>query len=447
MTLLRQEATADPTKTGISNVDDLSTTLVNMTLNASSAVERQSSIEGLAYTSLQPKVKEDIITNSGLVSKLVGYLKANASNDPSNFGILTIFANLTVYRPTLTEEQKRMTQLKSYANSQKPVDDNPLDDDKCVTARCKKVLDAGLVPVLLSNSKGQTATIITISVNIIHSLAKEQKHRGLLAQQGAVKLLLQSLSTTPYTDQQSPSPPTAAHALARILISVNPTHLFSAALPATSTIRPLTLLLTPDTSSELTNLLPVFESLLALTNLASMPDPAVSETIIRTVFATLEDLLLSSTPLIQRAAVELLCNLMAAPSCVAKFADGSPAAKNRLQILLALADVQDGDTRRAAGGALAMLTEWDAAVDAVVLKPRGVGVLLGLCGDESSEVRHRGFVCVLNVVSAPGDVGVRGVDALRKAGGMEIVKGEVLKERNRGTEVLGLGVEVLKKLV
>lgn len=138
---------------------------------------------------------------------------------------------------------------------------------------------------------------------------------------------------------------------------------------------------------------------------------------------------------------------MAAPSCVAKFADGSPAAKNRLQVLLALADVEDGDTRRAAGGALAMLTEWDAAVDAVVLKPRGVQVLLGLCGDESGEVRHRGFVCVLNVVSAPGDVGVRGVGAVKAANGVEIVKGELLKERNRGAEVLGLGVEVLKKLV
>ncbi|GAB7346919.1 hypothetical protein MBLNU459_g1987t3 [Dothideomycetes sp. NU459] len=442
-----QEATTDPTKTGITNVDDLSTTLVNMTLNANSAAERQSSIEGLAYTSVQPKVKENISANTDLLNKLVHYLTTNTSKDPSTFGILTVFANLTMYRPSLTEEQKRMTQLKSYANSQRPVDDNPFDDDQHVTARCKNVLNAGLVPVLLSNFRDQSATMLGISITVVHALAKEQKHRGLLAQQGAIKLLMQSLEKLQDKKAADGQPATAtiAHALARILISVNPLHIFSAGLPASSAIRPLASLLPQDETAEQRNLLATFESLLALTNLASMEDESVRDTIIRSSWQEIEDLLLSSNTLVQRATVELVCNLMASPSGVAKFADGSKPAQNRLHILLALADVEDFATRRAAGGALAMLTEWDAAVEAVLSKERGVDILLGMCEDDSDEMRHRGMACVLNVVTAPGNVGDKGTEMVKKENGVEVLKASLQKSRN--PEVMSVGVEALKKLV
>jgi len=182
-----------------------------------------------------------------------------------------------------------------------------------------------------------------------------------------------------------PSPSrTAAHALARILISVNPSHVFSNALPVTSAIRPLLSLLEDDPSTDRRDLLATFESLLALTNLASTEDDTARDAIIRLAWPKLEDLLLSDSTPVQRATVELVCNLMASQQGIAKFADGSKQSDNRLHILLALAGAEDMATRRAAGGALAMLTGWDVVVDAVVQRERGVHV--------SDEFLHTGFL-------------------------------------------------------
>jgi hypothetical protein len=141
----------------------------------------------------------------------------------------------------------------------------------------------------------------------------------------------------------------------------------------------------------------------------------------------------------------LVCNLMASPAVVAKYADGSPGATQRLHILLALADAEDYATRCAAGGALAMLTEWDRAATAVLEHQRGVSILLDLCTDDTDEVKHRGLVCILNLVSAPGDVGVKGLEKVRLLDGEEVIK-QGLREC-RQPDVMAVGVEVLKVIV
>jgi len=107
------------------------------------------------------------------------------------FGGLTILSNLTAYLPALSEEQKRLSQLKAYANTSKPAQADPLDDDAHVTVRCKKVLDAGVVPLLVSCSKQASPTVLSLVFFILLSLSKERAHRTALAQQGAVKLIVQ----------------------------------------------------------------------------------------------------------------------------------------------------------------------------------------------------------------------------------------------------------------
>ena len=190
-----------------------------MTLNATSTPARQSSIEGLAYTSLKPKVKEEITSKSKLLSLLISTLESSTPTDSSVFGTLTIFANITSYRPILTDEQKKMSQLSAYANSSKPAPEDPLDDDAKVTARCKTVMDAGIVPALAKHPvRSMSAIGLNQTVMILNALAREQKHRGLLAQQGALKLLLQVLERLQGTGPQLEGPSkVAAHALARIL--------------------------------------------------------------------------------------------------------------------------------------------------------------------------------------------------------------------------------------
>lgn len=416
--------------------------------------ETGQAIEGLAYTSLQAKVKEEIAGNFKLVRQLV---KALQERSATAFGCLTVFSNLTAYRPTLTEEQKKISELKAYANSSKPAPVNPLDDDVHVTARCRKLLDADVVPALVASCKQTTSpTNVALIVRILLALAREQKQRAKMAQQGAVKLLLQIKERVAKTDKSTAEASVierdAAHALARLLISVNPSHMFSSSLPASTAVSVLAPLLSQDQDSEQRNLLPTFEALLALTNLASMDDNSIRELEIRLIWQHLEDhLLFSSNILVQRASVELVCNLMASPNCVTKFVgDGSKREGTRMQILLALADVEDLATRRAAGGALAMLTEWDAAVGAILDQqadstPKGIMVLLGMCADESDEIKHRGFVCIANIVNAPGGVGKKGAERIKEEGGLLVLQEALKATKNRA--VMEAGIEVLKKLM
>ena len=413
--------------------------------------DKQHSIEGLAYASIDPKVKEKLAQDAAFLRQLV---KALNSTDPRNaalFGGLNIIANLTAYLPAQTEEQKKMSQLKAYANSTKPKEPDILDNDQHVTARCTKVLNADVIPLLVKCSRNASPTTRNLILRILVSLSKDKAHRGKMAQQGAVKLLLAlhdtltSISTSATSSNNSLADArTAAHALARILISVNPMHIFgSSGLSTNSAIRPLTNLLNSDPDEDPPNLLPIFEALLALTNLASTSDSA-RDTIIRLSFPKIEDLMLSNNTFVQRSAVELVCNLCASPQGVAKFADGTAAAKQRMNVLCALTDMEDLPTRRAAGGALAMLTEWDTACETVLDRERGVGNVLGLCGDESEEVRHRGIVVVRNLVNAPGKIGERGREAVKRGGGEEVIRKLVVESKEKG--VVGMGVEVLKAL-
>ncbi|KAF2767157.1 ARM repeat-containing protein [Teratosphaeria nubilosa] len=427
------------------SADEMTAMLSDLVLNDSQGVQ---AIEGLAYTSLQPRVKEEICRNQALLKKMVATLETSTMA----FSCLTVLSNLTTYRLVLSEEQKKMSQLKAYANVSKPTADDPLDDEKHVTGRCKKVLDVDTVPAITTACRQSTSpAVVASAVRVLLSLSKEQKHRAKMAQQGAIKLLLQIRDRIAKTDKSTAEAAvierSASHALARLLISVNPAHVFTSALPASSAVSALLPLLSVDSDSEQRDLLPTFEALLALTNLASIEEDTPRDLIVRSVFDKIEDLLFNPNRMIQRATVELVCNLMAAPACVAKFADGSNDSKRRLLILLALTDFEDLATRRAAGGALAALTQWDVAVSAVLSAEdsRGIKALLDLCRDENEEVLHRGLACVLNIVSAPSEVGEKGKKMVKEAGGVNVLK-ESLKE-SRTPAILQVGVEVLKKLV
>ena len=429
------------------SVDEVTAKLSDLIV--SSDGKRDYAIEGLAYTSLQPTIKEKIAGNATLLVMLAAALKDRPT---SAFGALTVLSNLTVYRTVQSAEAKKMSQLKAYANQTKPAPEDPLENDKYVTSRCKKVLDADVVPAVVACCKQITSpTNIALVVRVLLALAKEQKHRPKMAQQGAVRLLLQISERTAKTDKSSSDAAliqrNAAHASARLLISVNPAHVFTSGLPATTAVSALISQLSDDNAGGQRDLLPTFESLLALTNLASMEDPAARDLIIRSAFDRIEELLFSPNSLIQRAAVELVCNLMASPTGVAKFADGSTDAKRRMQILLALADVADLPTRRAAGGALAMLTEWDLAASAVLeaKEGRGVKAVLGMCEDESEEMRHRGLVCVSNLVRVDGEAGKRAVSMVKEQDGAALLR-RALKD-SKNAELLEIGVEVLKRLV
>lgn len=358
--------------------DDLIASFKSMVISSDTS-GKQDSIEGLAYASLQPRVREDLSKSPKFLKKLIESMNHASTTPNILFGGLTIFVNLTAYPPIQSEEEKRMAQLKAYANVQKPSAPDPFLDEAHTAVRCKKALEAGIVPLLVTIAKKASPAALSHTTSILISLSTDAKSRPTLAQQGAIKLLVQIYDTLTSSSNADKYPPTAApqaaQALSKILISTNPTHIFTPAFPSHSVLRPLVSLLSQSESS--TWQLHAFESLLALTNLASMDTPT-QDAIIRSAFDTVvDDLLLSQNNLLQRASTELLCNLMASPACAEKFADGSPRSGKRLHLLCALTDVEDGPTRSAAGGALAMLLSIDLAVMELLKLDKGVEFLLG----------------------------------------------------------------------
>lgn len=412
---------------------------------------KQSSIEGLAYASIQSTVKEELVNDRLFLTRLMDFLKASQQGATTIFGALTLIDHLTRYLPILSEEQKRMSQLKAYANASKSVaKPDPLEEEAAVSGRCKAVVEAGAVPAFVAVSNHLSPASTAALVNIMLSLTRTPTLRGAIAQQGGARLLLLKYTAIAGTsDHDKHARRTAAHALARVLISIDPTLIFPAAgsPPLTSAIRPILSILTEDQadiSEGPHNRLPSFEALLALTNLASTPSGEVTEMIIRQALPTIEDLLLSNNVMLQRATTELVCNFMTSSAGIEVFADESRAADRRLHILLALADVEDVATRKAAGGALATLTCYEGAVQGITAKERGMEILLGLCTDDDHDIVHRGLVCINNMASMEGPAGEAARRKLVDTNGIDVLRDVVGSTKNR--VMLDLGKEAMNAL-
>ncbi|KAI1410017.1 putative actin cytoskeleton organization protein [Hypoxylon sp. FL1857] len=427
------------------SIEDLSKKFSSMILKENPESDKKLSVEGLAYATIQPTVKEEVAGNKELLKTLVKILGDAPAKSPLTYGVLSIFMNLTRYQPAQSEEQKKMTQLKAYANaSGKLAPANPLNDDQHVSERCKRVFEAGIVPVLVTHSRHGSVASLSLIVSIISALSATTSLRGQLAQQGAVNLLIAAWTALP--DSESQAKRTAAQALARILISTNPALVFGGtrARPQNSAIRPLIYILSPDPAAESRDLLPTFEALMALTNLAST-DNDTRATIIRNAWSEIEEQMLSSNNLVSKAAVELVCNLVQCVEGVALYAADNPQAANRLHILLALADAEDKGTRSAAGGALASLTGYEPIVSGILKRNRGVEVALGLCKEENEDLRHRGAFVVYNMVACEGEAGKMARKAIREKNGIEILK-ECAKSSRRA-EVVEVTIQALKVLL
>lgn len=434
------------------DVADLSSMFSSMLLQGPDG-ESQNSIEGLAYATLQPKVKEKVASNPKLLEKIVNKLAQAPPKSPITYGALSILVNLTNYPPTLSEEQQKVAQLKAYALAAgKLPGPDPLQDRAHVEARCKAVFSAGVTPVLVTHSKKGSQASLALIVSIISSLSVSQGLCGQLAQQGAVRLLLSAWAALPAKGPSTPAPRTiAAQALARILIKTDPSLVFGGNRSTMiSVIQPLASLLVPEDRDGPRDFLPTFESLMALTNLASVDDET-RRAICRTAWPALDDLLLSSIDEVSRASVELICNLVQDPSVVeSHFAptgsnSASGAAKNRLNILLALSDAESPATRSAAGGALASLTVDERVVQGILQREHGVDAVLRLCKDDSEDLRHRGVFVVFNMVETEGEVGKRAREMFIQAGALETLKDVAKKTRRQ--QVIEVTVGALKAML
>jgi hypothetical protein len=194
----------------------------------------------------------------------------------------------------------------------------------------------------------------------------------------------------------------AASAIAKTLISTDPNIAFSSKFSPLSVIGPLAHLLNSDSSD--IPLLDTFESLMALTNLASLGD-ATAARIVTEAWTKIEFSLTVSNILVQRASVELICNLAVVPAAAQHLLDpSSTKASSNLELLAAFTDADDRSTRLAATGALAMLSEWAVAPESMGTNSTVLTRLAKVLNEETDhEVILRAVVTLSNLIVGATD--------------------------------------------
>ncbi|KAH9175500.1 P-loop containing nucleoside triphosphate hydrolase protein [Lactarius sanguifluus] len=308
-------------------------------------------VEGLAYMSVDPSVKEELSKDSAFLTKLLSFIPARRKapttllDAPSHslvYGILNIIHNLSVYQPPLSPEQEQIMKLrrmaKPTATGSRDLGHDILEDERHVRERGRK-----LGRVLLN-------------------LSVDKENRGKILQSGGARTLVEIIRKSFSEPNASQGRQTeidvssleSIQALAKLAITSSPTQVFGPDPGAIyDAIRPFATLLTHEASS----LLQRFEAIMALTNISSQSAEAAGRVAKADGLITkIEFLMLEDHVLIRRAATELTCNLVAGSDSVfERYSDGN-TAKSKLHILVALSDVEDLPTRLAASGALAGLT-------------------------------------------------------------------------------------------
>lgn len=434
--------------------EELFTSLRDFLVKSGSSIwDMADAIEGLAYLTTVPSLKSRIADDDELLKKIMSFRsslerKALSAEDfgTTPFGLATLVGNLCSYRPHLTEEQaqierlKRMARPASSQDGSKNQPDESFDDDEHVKSRAKRLVALGAAELLVAITRATDSGLARAGVGkAMLGLIEDKGNRGRILQAGGAKALMSVIrASQQYHDAQFSSQTAAGHgdfadlisiqALAKLAITASPMQVFGPNDNATiEAIRPLVFMLQHSSST----LLQRFEALMALTNIASA-SPELADRIANAdgILSKLEFLLLDENQMIRRATTELVCNLVAgSESAFNRFSGGgdvSPdsanpnAAKSRLHVLIALADVEDEPTRLAASGALAILTGSPEACKLVVLLEfehhRAFSVFKSLIdptedgdGDEARNpgLVHRGVVCIRNIFANLSDDEVR----------------------------------------
>lgn len=404
-------------------------------------------IEGLAYLSTEPTIKETLSKNSTFLKQLFSLVprhKSSAGPIDTNaslvYGVVLIICNLTSFRPRLTQEQIQMEKLKQMAKAGKGLGQDTdiisvLDNDDHVKSRIRLVVASDVLPVF------PAAIASAESLGVRHAVGKsllniveEKENRGKVLQAGGSKVLQSIIKQALSSHAESTKSKQAylnredldaVQALAKLAITAAPVQVFGPNVGMMyDAIRPFSILLQHSTS----NLLQRFEAIMALTNLASHgPETASRIADADGLMDKVELLLLEEHTLVRRASVELICNLIAGSDAVfERYSGETSSSASKIHVLLALSDVDDLPTRLASSGALATLTASPSACAALVALQLEKGRLLELMTQlidpsclpnqddkedqplETDEgLVHRGVVCVANVFQSITDVKIR----------------------------------------
>ena len=392
-------------------------------------------IEGMAYLTIDPAIKETSSRDPAFLKRifsLFSYRKPNSPVTSGNlslvYGVLSIITNITSYRPRLSEEQSQVEKLKSMTKSGKgslsAQEPSILDSDDHVRARVRRLIDAGVLPVFSAAMSQTNSRGVRLNVGkALLSIVEDKENRGMVLQTGGAKVL-QNLIKESRESCEAPNKELTRNvidlepiqALAKLSITSSPVQVFGPNVGAMiDAIPPFSHMVTHPSST----LLQRFEGTMALTNIASYStDLATRIAKADGLINKVELLLLEDHVLVQRASMELICNLIAGSDEIFERYGGGDtvgSGMSKLQVVLALSDVDDLPTRLAASGALATLTISPGACRALFAlqldRHRFLPMMVQLIAPSNSTdstgqaqhasgLLHRGVVCIFNFLAA-----------------------------------------------
>jgi len=486
LTKFSKGATSDPPENGTPDVQahqalGLMKTMVDAIISGKTGLTVDA-VEGLAYLTIDPEVKDSLARNPTFLKQLFALIPTKRTPPKADsissliYGVSAIICNLTCFRPRLSEEQRQIEKLKRMAKAGKESDATSLlDGDDSVKTRIRLLIAAGVLPVFPAAIAASDSSGVRLNVGIaLLSIVEEKENRGVALQAGGAKVLQTIIKHSFHTGSEerensmafSPSDFPPIQALAKLAITASPLQVFGPNIGAIyDVIRPLSVLLQHPSS----NLLQRFEAIMALTNLASYnADVASRIAKADSVISKVELLLLEDHVLVRRASVELICNLIVGSDEVfERYAGPTPSSASKIQILLALSDIDDISTRLAASGALATLTmvpsTCSVLIDLQFDRHRFLPIMAQLIDPSSLPhdlkddnipetnpgLINRGVVCVKNVFKSITDNNILGrmSEEGRNAGLLEglirLSKGEGL---SKDPPVMHLAAEAVEAL-
>lgn len=396
-----------------------------------------SSLEGLAYLTLTPSPEiKRIASQSSFLDIVFSFASTStttkssqpptSSNAARDYAIATLLHHLTNF-PTPEDSQSEAAQverLKRFASAGggtggKNTNLAPSESVEQIVSRIISIVKHSTSPIPTVRLLCLSPSLQTrrLAGQILHSFVTPQTLRGHLLQSGVARFLLTLIRNipTPFDPIFDLAP---VQALSKLFITSNPLLIFGPT-PSSPLLfeasQAITLPLGVSSSSSVP-LLATFESLMALTNIASL-SPELTDRLTRLItlrdrtssnqlLNAVEELLVNENKMVRRAAIELVCNLVVSQKGIEYFEPSTQTSTstNRLHLLLALASSEDVPTRLAATGALTSLVCSKTISISLATSEKYVELMLGGLEDDEPGVRHRVYEVWRGIGEVLGEV-------------------------------------------
>lgn len=369
-------------------------------------------VEGFAYLTLNASINEIIRDDTFIVKKLVSilssqYAEGNRSKSCTtiSYGLLCTLLNLMKLNDGTSAETKTVNYLRDFASPGVNAHANVENEQKVRAFNKSLLFDYKLISIVSqilaslnhsASTKSKNVYNSLIGVVFMISLVPEKAVKVEMVKQGALNVLLDYLlkystsrenSTTVRPSSESDEDMKyrfySLRALASILIYIDP-NIALKKYDAKVCIPFLVELLGPDISQysgqiseeekylyDRTNNMTKYESLLALTNMASIESHDMRNFITIKVFDKYLDNLIidTSSGRLQKAAWELVNNLIIEPSMLAKFFNLEKQENSkRLFLLVSLLNSDDESLQKTIAGLLANATSEFIMVSQILLQ-------------------------------------------------------------------------------